>query len=62
MIEDMTIRNLSPATQQSYLYALTRFSRYFNCPPDRLGMGQVRAELWGRLGDEAIRRRGEPTF
>lgn len=43
MIEDMTIRNLSRATQQSYLYAVARFSRYFNCPPDRLGMEQVRA-------------------
>ena len=27
MIEDMTIRNLSPATQRSYLYAVSRFSR-----------------------------------
>ncbi len=43
MIEDMTIRNLSPATQQSYLYAVARFSRHFNCPPDRLGMEDVRA-------------------
>src|SRR5271166_6049339 len=25
MIEDMTIRNLSPATQQSYLYAVSKF-------------------------------------
>jgi integrase/recombinase XerD len=29
MLEDMTIRNLSPATQQSYLYAVARFSRHF---------------------------------
>jgi len=43
MIEDMTLRNLSPATQQSYLYAVARFSRHFNCPPDRLGMEEVRA-------------------
>ena len=26
MIEDMTIRNLSPATQQSYIYAIAKFS------------------------------------
>lgn len=25
MIEDMTIRNLSPATQRSYLHAVTKF-------------------------------------
>ena len=43
MIEDMTIRNFSPATQQSYLYAIARFSLHFNCPPDRLGMEDVRA-------------------
>ncbi len=43
MIEDMTIRNLSQATQQSYMYAVAKFSRYFNCSPDRLGMDDVRA-------------------
>ena len=44
MIEDMTIRNSSsPATQQSYLYAIARFSLHFNRPPDRLGMEDVRA-------------------
>lgn len=42
MIEDMTLRNLSPASQQSYLYAVARFSRYFRCSPDRLGMEEVR--------------------
>ena len=29
MIEEMTVRNLSPATQQSYLSAVSKFSRYF---------------------------------
>src|SRR5215207_2393952 len=43
MIEDMTVRNLAPATQQSYLYAVTRFSRHFARSPDRLGLEQVRA-------------------
>jgi integrase/recombinase XerD len=36
MIEDMTVRNLSPATQQSYLSAVSKFSRYFGRSPDRL--------------------------
>ena len=31
MIEDMTIRNLSHSTQQSYIYAVAKFSRHFNC-------------------------------
>jgi integrase/recombinase XerD len=43
MIEDMTVRNLSPATQQSYLYAVAKFSRHFGAPPAQLGTEQVRA-------------------
>jgi integrase/recombinase XerD len=43
MIEDMTVRNLSPATQQCYLNAVSRFSRYFGRPPDQLGVEDVRA-------------------
>lgn len=43
MIEDMTVRNLSPATQRSYLHAVTKFSRYFARSPDRLGLEDVRA-------------------
>jgi hypothetical protein len=43
MIEDMTVRNLSPATQQSYLNAVSKFSRYFSRSPDRLGLEDVHA-------------------
>jgi hypothetical protein len=43
MIEDMTIRNLSPATQRSYVYAIRKFSRHFGSSPDRLGIEDVRA-------------------
>ncbi len=43
MVEDMTIRNLSPATQQSYVHAVSKFSRYFGHSPDRLGLEDVRA-------------------
>ena len=43
MIEDMTVRNLSPATQQSYLSAVSKFSRYFGRPPDGLGLEDVHA-------------------
>src|SRR5277367_2763855 len=42
MIDDMTVRNLSPATQQSYVYAVAKFSRFFACSPDRLGIEEVR--------------------
>lgn len=43
MIDDMMVRNLSPATQQSYIYAVRRFSEYFNKSPDGLGIEDVRA-------------------
>jgi len=43
MIDDMTLRNLSPATQRSYLHAVAKFSRYFDRSPDRLGPEDVRA-------------------
>ena len=43
MIEDMTVRNLSPATQRSYLHAVTKFSRFCGRSPDRLGLEDVRA-------------------
>jgi hypothetical protein len=43
MIDDMMIRNLSPATQQSYLYAVAKFSRHFGRAPDRLDLEEVRA-------------------
>src|SRR5215210_5757499 len=43
MIEDMTVRNLSPATQRSYVSAVAKFSRHFGCSPDRLGLEEVRA-------------------
>src|SRR6266851_2095952 len=43
MIEDMTVRNLSPATQRSYVHAVAKFSRYFGRSPDRLDLEDVRA-------------------
>ena len=43
MIEDMTIRNLSPATQQSYVNAVAKFSRHVGKSPDQLDVEDVRA-------------------
>lgn len=43
MSDDMTLRNLSPAKQRFYLHALTKFSLYFGCSPDRLRVEDVRA-------------------
>jgi integrase/recombinase XerD len=43
MIEDMTVRNLSPATQRSYVHAVSKFSRHFGRSPEQLGLEDVRA-------------------
>ena len=43
MIEDMTVRNLSPATQRSYISAVSKLSRYFGQSPDKLELEDVRA-------------------
>ena len=43
MIEDMTVRNMSPATQRSYISAVSKFSRYFGRSPERLELEDVRA-------------------
>lgn len=42
MIEDMTVRNLSPATQRSYVHAVAKFSRFFARSPDKLTLEDVR--------------------
>ena len=49
MIEDMMVRNLSPATQRSYVHAVSKFSRYFGRSPDWLGLEDVRV-----VGDEGV--------
>jgi hypothetical protein len=41
MIDDLSLRNLSPTTRRSYLHAVTKFSRYFGRSPDCLGLEDV---------------------
>ena len=43
MIEDMAFRNMSPATQKRYTYAVARFARHHHASPDQLGIEHVRA-------------------
>src|SRR6202795_4854992 len=43
MIEDMTVRNLSPATQRSYVSAVSKLSHYLGRSPDKLELEDVRA-------------------
>src|ERR1700730_18834401 len=43
MIEDMTVRNMSPATQRSYVSAVSKLSRHFAKSPEQLDLEDVRA-------------------
>ena len=43
MIEDMTIRNMSPSTRNVYVSAVSRFARHHGTAPDQLGAEHVRA-------------------
>jgi integrase/recombinase XerD len=42
MREDMAIRNLSPGTQELYIYHVAAFARHFGKSPDQLGPEEVR--------------------
>ena len=42
MIEDMTVRNLSPTTRETYIHNVKKFSQYFGRSPDCLGLEHVR--------------------
>jgi hypothetical protein len=41
MIEDMKVRNLSPATQRCYVHAVAKFAQHFNRSLDRIGLGRT---------------------
>jgi integrase/recombinase XerD len=43
MIDDMTVRNLSPATQRSYVHAVAKFAGFFGRSPEMLDLEDVRA-------------------
>ena len=43
MIETMTVRNLSPTTQGSYIHNVKKFSLHFGRSPDCLGLEEVHA-------------------
>ena len=42
MIEDMTVRNFAPNTQQSYLGQVGLFARHFGKSPDKLVLEHLR--------------------
>ena len=42
MLEDMQLRNLTPATQRNYIHYVAGFARYFGMSPDKLDLEAVR--------------------
>lgn len=44
MVKGTTVRDLSPAPQQLYIYAVSQFSRNFGCSPDRPGLERTPAD------------------
>jgi integrase/recombinase XerD len=42
MIAELRCRNFAESTIESYVRAVEQFSRYFHCPPHRLGSAHVR--------------------
>jgi site-specific recombinase XerD len=42
MLEELQRRNLSAITTRIYVHSVEEFARYFNTPPDRLGLEHVR--------------------
>jgi hypothetical protein len=55
MIDDMTIRNMTPGTQKVYIRAVKNFSLFFERSPDELTFDDVR-EYHLHLIDEATER------
>ncbi len=45
MIEEMKLRNFSPATQASYVYAISRLTKYHHKSPDQLSKEDIRGFL-----------------
>jgi len=69
MTEDITVRNLSPATQRSYISAVSKFSRFFGRSPDKLTLEDVRTfqvhlvakgMSWPGLSGNFIKNPGNP--
>ena len=43
LIEDMTVRNLAPTTQATYVQQVSMFARYFGRSPETLGAEEIRS-------------------
>lgn len=42
MLEDMQLRNLSAATQRSYIHYVSEYAKYYWISPEKLGLDDIR--------------------
>ena len=54
MKDDLQLRGLSPRTQATYIVQVTRFARYFNKLPDKLGEKEVKEYLLHLLNEKHV--------
>jgi integrase/recombinase XerD len=54
MLEELQLRNYSPATIRGYILAVKQFADYFGKAPDRLGATQVQRFQWYLLQERKL--------
>jgi integrase/recombinase XerD len=54
MKEDLQLRGLSPRTQETYLFQVTRFARYYKRLPDKLGQKEVKEYLLHLINEKHV--------
>lgn len=54
MIDTMVLKGLSPATQQAYLYAVSKVARHFKRSPDSIDVGDLERYVLHLLTDQHL--------
>src|SRR5215475_2110837 len=61
MIEEMKLRNFSPATQESYVYVVSGLARYHKKSPDQLSKEDIRTFLVHLTVEHTVERKLSPN-
>ena len=62
MLEDMQLYSFSPRTQQAYIYAIERITRYFKKSPDKITNEEIRKYFLHLKNDRKITNRSALNF